>query len=267
MIGIPQSLREGSYSGCRIFKAINQALVLNDHPSLIWSPLGLRLSIITQDAHLEGNLLSDYSLSNLKFGKGYLHLVEEKLASICSETVVQEDLMKIASSDYSGDQKFVELQEKYVQVFRDPISFDVDVNSVDGGNDSDGDDDNDDGNGNNDEEFNDDNDEGNGNNDEELNVDNWYVTDIAQKEKNKAKWTKPSTGLERGQKYRSQRRTRLLRTNPGPLNGPGTWDKIQRSRSISWRTNMIEGLGLEMGGASKRLEGSSYYYIRRASLT
>ncbi|GKC06850.1 hypothetical protein Tco_0998460 [Tanacetum coccineum] len=84
--------------------------------------------------------------------------------------------MRKASSDYPGDRKFFELQEKYVQVFRDPISFDVYVNSVDGGNDSDGDDDgdddNDDGNGNNDGELNDDNDDGNGNNDEELNDDN-----------------------------------------------------------------------------------------------
>nr|GEX47003.1 hypothetical protein [Tanacetum cinerariifolium] len=98
---------------------------------------------------------------------------EEKVASICSERIFLEDLMRKASSGYPSDQKFVELQEKYVQVFRDPISFDVDVNSIDGGNDGDedddGDDDNDDGNGNNDEELNDDNDDGNGNNDEELN--------------------------------------------------------------------------------------------------
>nr|GEV35027.1 hypothetical protein [Tanacetum cinerariifolium] len=77
--------------------------------------------------------------------------------------------MRKASSDYLGDRKFVEIQEKYVQVFRDLISFDVDVNFVDGGNDSDGDDDNDDSNENNDEELNDDNDDGNENNDEELN--------------------------------------------------------------------------------------------------
>ncbi|GJV94833.1 hypothetical protein Tco_1546410 [Tanacetum coccineum] len=72
---------------------------------------------------------------------------KQKLALICSERVVLEDLMRKASSDYP-----------------------------DGGNDSDGDDDgdddNDDGNGNNDEELNDDNDDGNGNNDEELNDDN-----------------------------------------------------------------------------------------------
>ncbi|GKE94246.1 hypothetical protein Tco_1579101 [Tanacetum coccineum] len=58
--------------------------------------------------------------------------------------------MRKASSDYPGDRKFIELQEKYVQVFRDPISFDVDGNNSDGD-----DDDNDDGNGNNDEELND----------------------------------------------------------------------------------------------------------------
>ncbi|GJY75539.1 hypothetical protein Tco_0480655 [Tanacetum coccineum] len=54
--------------------------------------------------------------------------------------------MRKASSIYSGYVKFVELQGKYIQVFRDPISFDVDVSSVDGGNDSDGDDNNDQGN-------------------------------------------------------------------------------------------------------------------------
>ncbi|GKA23665.1 reverse transcriptase domain-containing protein, partial [Tanacetum coccineum] len=84
---------------------------------------------------------------------------KEKLTTICSERVFLEDLMRKASSDYPGDKKFVELQEKYVQLFRDPISFDVDVSSVDGGNDTDGDDDgddvNDDGNGNTNEELND----------------------------------------------------------------------------------------------------------------
>ncbi|GJS73592.1 hypothetical protein Tco_0706433 [Tanacetum coccineum] len=35
-----------------------------------------------------------------------------------------------------------------------------------------------------------------------------------------AKQTKPSTGLERARKNRSRRRTHLLRTNLGPLNGP-----------------------------------------------
>nr|GEW99385.1 hypothetical protein [Tanacetum cinerariifolium] len=71
---------------------------------------------------------------------------KEKLATICSERVLLEDLMRKASSVYPGYVKFVELQEKYIQVFRDPISFDVDVSSVDSGNDSDGDDDNDQGN-------------------------------------------------------------------------------------------------------------------------
>ncbi|GJY14963.1 ulp1 protease family, C-terminal catalytic domain-containing protein [Tanacetum coccineum] len=77
-------------------------------------------------------------------------IAEEKLAAICSERVFLEDLMRKASSDYPGDGKFVELQAKYVQVFRDPISFDVDMDVV---NESNGDDDNDnDGDGNGDEE-------------------------------------------------------------------------------------------------------------------
>nr|GEU83260.1 hypothetical protein [Tanacetum cinerariifolium] len=63
---------------------------------------------------------------------------EEKLAEICSERVLLENLIRKASSDYPGDGKLVELQEKYVKVFRDPISFDVDV---DAGNDRNGDDD------------------------------------------------------------------------------------------------------------------------------
>nr|GFA14821.1 hypothetical protein [Tanacetum cinerariifolium] len=66
---------------------------------------------------------------------------EEKLVVICSERVLLETLMRKASSDCPGDRKFIELQEKYVQVFRDPISFDVDV---DAGNDCNGDDDGDD---------------------------------------------------------------------------------------------------------------------------
>ncbi|GJV71950.1 hypothetical protein Tco_1491945, partial [Tanacetum coccineum] len=49
----------------------------------------------------------------------------------------KEHVIGKASSDYPGDRKLVELQEKYVQVFIDPISFDVDVNSVDKLNDED----------------------------------------------------------------------------------------------------------------------------------
>ncbi|GJZ54957.1 hypothetical protein Tco_0610150 [Tanacetum coccineum] len=75
---------------------------------------------------------------------GVGEIAEEKLASICSERVRLEDLLRKANSDYHGDGKFVELQEKYVQVFKDPISFDVGMNSVDG---DDGDDDDGDGNG------------------------------------------------------------------------------------------------------------------------
>ncbi|GKG30961.1 hypothetical protein Tco_0423449, partial [Tanacetum coccineum] len=69
---------------------------------------------------------------------------KEKLASICFERVRLEDLLRKANSDYHGDGKFIELQEKYVQVFKDHISFDVGMHFVDG---NDGDDDDGDGNG------------------------------------------------------------------------------------------------------------------------
>nr|GEZ85111.1 hypothetical protein [Tanacetum cinerariifolium] len=72
--------------------------------------------------------------------KALFKRAEEKLV-ICSESVLLETLMRKDSSDYPGDRNFIELQEKYVQVFRDPISFDVDV---DAGNDCNGDDDRDD---------------------------------------------------------------------------------------------------------------------------
>ncbi|GJZ45970.1 hypothetical protein Tco_0593566, partial [Tanacetum coccineum] len=102
------------------------------------------------------DLNSDWTETEVKEAEGFIGSVEnsmkedlfkraeEKLASICSERVRLEDLLRKANSDYHGDGKFVELQEKYVQVFKDPISFDVGMNSVDG---DDGDDDDGDGNG------------------------------------------------------------------------------------------------------------------------
>ncbi|GJU45033.1 hypothetical protein Tco_1202299 [Tanacetum coccineum] len=102
------------------------------------------------------DLNSNWTETEVKEGEGFIGSVEnsekedlfkraeEKLASICSERVRLEDLLRKANSDYHGDGKFVELQEKYVQVFKDPISFDVGMNSVDG---DDGDDDDGDGNG------------------------------------------------------------------------------------------------------------------------
>nr|GEX54473.1 hypothetical protein [Tanacetum cinerariifolium] len=90
---------------------------------------------------------------------GYLDFHNEWTESELQKT---ESFTRVSSLETS-EREFVELQEKYVQVFKDPISSDVDVYSVDGGNDSDGDDnkedDNDDRNENNDEELNDDNDD------------------------------------------------------------------------------------------------------------
>ncbi|GJV68634.1 hypothetical protein Tco_1484143, partial [Tanacetum coccineum] len=98
---------------------------------------------------LKGQICLDV-VRRLREDSALFKRAEEKLAAICSERVFLEDLMRKASSAYPGDGKFVELQAKYVQVFRDPISFDVDMDVV---NESNGDDDNDnDGDGNGDEE-------------------------------------------------------------------------------------------------------------------
>nr|GEX09254.1 hypothetical protein [Tanacetum cinerariifolium] len=63
--------------------------------------------------------------------------------------------------------------------------------------------------------------------------------------------------------------TRLGATLAIPSIFIGGWDMEanQRSRSFAWRTNKIGGLRLKMGGASKRLEGSVYSYIKSSSLT
>nr|GEX94070.1 hypothetical protein [Tanacetum cinerariifolium] len=94
------------------------------------------------------------------------------------------------------------------------------------------------------------------------------VTDIAQKDKNKAKPTKLSTRMERVQEIKAEGDfisypILLILLILQPKRSPktitpifiGGWDMKanQRSRSIAWRTNKIGGLGLEMGGSSKRL--------------
>ncbi|GKD87665.1 hypothetical protein Tco_1358819 [Tanacetum coccineum] len=67
-----------------------------------------------------------------------------------------EDCMRKASLDYPGDQNFIELFEKYVQVLKNPILFDNDDgSSKDGRNDKDENDDDEGNNGNGDEEVND----------------------------------------------------------------------------------------------------------------
>ncbi|GJS28547.1 hypothetical protein Tco_0489167 [Tanacetum coccineum] len=105
---------------------------------------------------LKGQICLDVTEAEVQDAKGFIGSSEiskkvalfkrakKKLAAIYSEIVHLENLIRKASSDYPGDGKFVELQEKYVQVFRDPISFDVDVDAGNDGNgDDDGDDDND----------------------------------------------------------------------------------------------------------------------------
>nr|GEY14929.1 hypothetical protein [Tanacetum cinerariifolium] len=85
------------------------------------------------------------------------------------------------------------------------------------------------------------------------------VTDIAQKDKNKAKQTKPSTRMERVQEIKAEGK---FIQNPIPLNlYPKRNPKpiapaINGQDDVTWRANKIGWLGLEMGGAFKRLEGS-----------
>nr|GFA14465.1 hypothetical protein [Tanacetum cinerariifolium] len=64
---------------------------------------------------------------------------EEKLSLIYAERVILKDYMRKASLKCLGDGKFVALHEKYVNLFKDPISFENDGN---GDNVSDDDDEN-----------------------------------------------------------------------------------------------------------------------------
>nr|GEU38292.1 hypothetical protein [Tanacetum cinerariifolium] len=68
---------------------------------------------------------------------------EEKLSLICAERVMLEDYMRKASLKCPGDGKFVALREKYVNLFKHPISFEDDGNGDNVGDDDDenGDDD------------------------------------------------------------------------------------------------------------------------------
>ncbi|GKE08976.1 hypothetical protein Tco_1412527, partial [Tanacetum coccineum] len=70
---------------------------------------------------------------------------EEKLSLICAERVMLEDYMRKASLKCPGDGKFVTLHEKYVNLFKDLISFKDDGNgdNVGGDDDENGDDDDD----------------------------------------------------------------------------------------------------------------------------
>nr|GEX04409.1 growth-regulating factor 10-like [Tanacetum cinerariifolium] len=69
--------------------------------------------------------------------------VKENLSLICAKRVMLEDYMRKASLKCPGDGKFVSLHKKYVNLFKDPISFVDDGNGDNVGNDDDenGDDD------------------------------------------------------------------------------------------------------------------------------
>ncbi|GJS21293.1 reverse transcriptase domain-containing protein [Tanacetum coccineum] len=109
------------------------------------------------------------------------------------------------------------------------------------------------------------------------------VTDISKEDKNEAKRTKPSKGMERARNYRSRRHTHLLWTNPGPLNGPapdtsatyatlaipsdtiGGFDVEgnQGLKLIDQELVMIGWSGLEIEERLERLEASPHSYIKR----
>nr|GFA83473.1 ulp1 protease family, C-terminal catalytic domain-containing protein [Tanacetum cinerariifolium] len=75
--------------------------------------------------------------------EGLIKKAKEKLSLICAEIVILEDYMRKASLKCPSDGKFVALHEKYVNLFKDLISFEDDGNGDNVGNDDDenGDDD------------------------------------------------------------------------------------------------------------------------------
>ncbi|GKC69838.1 hypothetical protein Tco_1115721 [Tanacetum coccineum] len=75
------------------------------------------------------------------------------------ESFLQECLMK-ASENYHGDGKFIELQQKYAEVFKNPVEISYFESSSDDGNDGDGIDDDDDDGGNDGDGIDDDDDDG-----------------------------------------------------------------------------------------------------------
>nr|GEZ98297.1 ulp1 protease family, C-terminal catalytic domain-containing protein [Tanacetum cinerariifolium] len=68
---------------------------------------------------------------------------KEKHSLICAKRVMLEEYMRKASLEYPGDEKFLALHEKYVNLFKDSISFNDDGNGDNGGDDDDGNEDND----------------------------------------------------------------------------------------------------------------------------
>nr|GEV54136.1 ELM2 domain-containing protein [Tanacetum cinerariifolium] len=77
------------------------------------------------------------------FSETFEKEAEEKLSLICAERVILEDYTRKASLKCPGDGKFVSLHEKYVNLFKDPISFEDNGNgdNVGGDDDKNGDDD------------------------------------------------------------------------------------------------------------------------------
>nr|GEW30542.1 peptidase C48, SUMO/sentrin/Ubl1 [Tanacetum cinerariifolium] len=72
------------------------------------------------------------------------HFIPNKSHEIRQDLIVMlEEYMRKASLEYPDDGKFLALHEKYVNLFKDPISFNDDGNGDNGGDDDDGNRDND----------------------------------------------------------------------------------------------------------------------------
>nr|GEY08832.1 hypothetical protein [Tanacetum cinerariifolium] len=85
-------------------------------------------------------LIDEWNEAEVQESKGFIGFLEtsekedlikkakEKLSLICAERVIPEDYMRKASLKCPCDGKFVALHEKYVNLFKDPISFEDDGN-------------------------------------------------------------------------------------------------------------------------------------------
>ncbi|GJX94249.1 hypothetical protein Tco_0348835 [Tanacetum coccineum] len=99
-----------------------------------------------------------------------------------------------------------------------------------------------------------------------------------KKDKIKAKTNKSEHENGKRMKNRGQRRTHVLWTNTGPLNGPGSKSQGQSLANYAWRSingldqmlggqSRIEGPRLKVGERPRGLEASSHAYIKSLSHT
>ncbi|GKF92895.1 hypothetical protein Tco_0279614, partial [Tanacetum coccineum] len=112
------------------------------------------VSLLSHEIQSESHDIRQDLISTFGEIQDFFKKAEEKFSLICAERVMLEEYMREASLEYPSDGKFLALHEKYVNLFKDPISINDDGNEDNGGDDDDrnGDNDEDDGDGNGDEE-------------------------------------------------------------------------------------------------------------------